>query len=138
MMKHAAKFIFVLSSLLLLAACGGGGSIERDDDGGSTPTTPTDPVPTEFSIAMTIVDQNDQASNQLDEDNPLTVNATVTDSNGNVVAACIGSETARVCLETGRWPAETIYYPKGDDNVQGWADSTVQAAADLIEQRFWS
>ena len=58
--------------------------------------------------------------------------------NGNVVAACIGSETARVCLETGRWNSYNIYYPKGDDNMQGWVDSTAQAAADLIEQRFWS
>ena len=57
--------------------------------------------------------------------------------NGNVVAACIGSETARVCLETGRWQAHNIYYPKGDDNLQGWVDCTAQAAADLLEKQFW-
>lgn len=57
--------------------------------------------------------------------------------NGGVVAACIGSETARVVLETGRWDALNIYYPKGDDNMQGWAQSAAQAAADLIEKRFW-
>ena len=57
--------------------------------------------------------------------------------NGDVVAACIGSETARVCLETGRWQAHNIYYPKGADDVQGWADSAVQAVADLMERHFW-
>lgn len=57
---------------------------------------------------------------------------------GNVpMVACIGSETARVCLETGRWEAYKIYYPKGDDDVQGWADSGAQAAADVLEEQFW-
>lgn len=52
--------------------------------------------------------------------------------NGNVMAAsCIGSETARVSLEAGKWQAHNIYYPKGADDLQGWADSAVQEVADL-------
>lgn len=57
--------------------------------------------------------------------------------NGNVIAACIGTETARICLESGRWQANDIYYPKGDDDMQGWADSAVQAVADIVEKDFW-
>lgn len=57
--------------------------------------------------------------------------------NGNVVAACIGSETARVCLETGRWDSYSIYYPKGEDDLEGWAGAAAQASADLMEKRFW-
>lgn len=57
--------------------------------------------------------------------------------NGNVIAACIGTETARICLESGRWQPNDIYYPKGDDDVQGWADSAVQAVADIFEKEFW-
>lgn len=59
-------------------------------------------------------------------------------TNGNVMAACIGTETARVCLESGRWEARNIYYAKGEkDSVQGWAASAVQAIGDLNERNFW-
>jgi hypothetical protein len=59
-------------------------------------------------------------------------------TNGNVMAACIGTETARVCLESGRWEARNIYYAKGEeDSVQGWAASAVQAVGDLNERNFW-
>lgn len=57
--------------------------------------------------------------------------------NGNVIAACIGTDTARICLESGRWQSNDIYYPKGADDVQGWADSAVQAVADIFEKDFW-
>jgi hypothetical protein len=59
-------------------------------------------------------------------------------ANGDVMAACIGTETARVCLESGRWESRNIYYPKGqEDSVEGWAASAVQAVGDLNEKRFW-
>jgi hypothetical protein len=59
-------------------------------------------------------------------------------ANGDVMAACIGTETARVCLESGRWESRNIYYPKGQkDSVEGWAASAVQAVGDLNERRFW-
>jgi hypothetical protein len=57
--------------------------------------------------------------------------------NGNVVAACIGKDTALTCLESGRWESSNIYYPKFGDDMQGWADSAVQAVADLAEKNFW-
>lgn len=69
-------FIISLLSLCLLS-CGGGGSISRDsnpDDGNQTQV---------LQIALAIVNQNSgQTSNQLDSANSLTVQATVTDGNG--------------------------------------------------------
>lgn len=59
-------------------------------------------------------------------------------TNGDVMAACMGTETARVCLESGRWESRNIYYPKGQkDSVEGWAASAVQAVGDLNEKKFW-
>jgi hypothetical protein len=57
--------------------------------------------------------------------------------NGDVMAACIGKDTASTCLESGRWESNNIYYPKHGDDMQGWADSAVQAVADLAEKKFW-
>lgn len=59
-------------------------------------------------------------------------------SNGNAVAVCIGSTTAKRCLATGRWQANDIYYPKNDPGIKGWADSALQAAGDIMENAFWS
>ena len=58
--------------------------------------------------------------------------------NGNAIAVCIGSTTARRCLESGRWQAMDIYYPKQDPGIQGWADCCLQAAGDIMENSFWS
>lgn len=58
--------------------------------------------------------------------------------NGNVIAVCIGSTTARRCLESGRWQAMDIYYPKKDPGIEGWADCCLQAAGDVMENSFWS
>ncbi len=58
--------------------------------------------------------------------------------NGNTIAVCIGSTTAKRCLESGRWQAMDIYYPKKDPGIQGWADCCLQAAGDVMENSFWS
>lgn len=79
-----------------------------------------------------------------------------------LVAACPVTETARECLNSGRWIANNIYYPKdgravalktesledakaNDDNeeenveidVDLWAASVMQAAGDVLETKFW-
>ncbi|CAB9513087.1 Uroporphyrinogen-III Synthase [Seminavis robusta] len=59
------------------------------------------------------------------------------DGNGNVLAACIGTTSARACLESGRWHAADIYYPKVDPGVENWAWSTAQAVGDVVERKFW-
>ena len=58
--------------------------------------------------------------------------------NGNVLAACIGTTSARAVLESGRWNAMDIYYPKENPGVDSWADSIVQACGDVLERKFWS
>lgn len=60
------------------------------------------------------------------------------DGNGNVIAACIGTTSARACLESGRWHANDIYYPKENPGVESWAATTSQAAGDVMERKFWS
>jgi hypothetical protein len=58
--------------------------------------------------------------------------------NGNVLAACMGTETAKTCLESGRWEAQAIYYPKGEDpSLDGWTSTTMQAMGDATETKFW-
>lgn len=76
-------------------------------------------------------------------------------------AACPVTETARECLNSGRWIANDIYYPKdgkavelktqsleeGEENanaeedleidVDTWAASVMQAAGDVLESKFW-
>jgi len=56
--------------------------------------------------------------------------------NGNVKAVCIGSTTAKRCIESGRWHAVDIY--KTNPGIHGWADSCLQAAGDVMENSFWS
>lgn len=60
--------------------------------------------------------------------------------NGNVRAICVNTATARSALETGRWTANEIYYPKGNEdkyNQDQWADIALQALGDVIEDKFW-
>jgi uroporphyrinogen-III synthase len=57
--------------------------------------------------------------------------------NGNVVAVCIGSTTAKRVLETGRWHASDIYYPSVDPGMDGWAASCFMACSDVMEKQFW-
>ena len=58
--------------------------------------------------------------------------------NGNVLTACIGTTSARAVLESGRWNAMDIYYPKENPGVDSWAESIVQACGDVLEKKFWS
>ena len=59
-------------------------------------------------------------------------------SNGNVIDACIGTTTARACLESQRWQAQNIYYPSKNPGIEGWAESTLQSIHDTIEAKFWN
>ena len=71
--------------------------------------------------------------NMSDEDKKATPGC-----NGFAVAVCIGSTTAKRCLETGRWHATEIYYPKTNPGIEGWADCCLTAAGDIMENSFWS
>eukprot|EP00978_Attheya_sp_CCMP212_P018630 scaffold51332_cov44-Attheya_sp.AAC.2 len=57
--------------------------------------------------------------------------------NGGVLAACIGTTTAKACLESKRWANRNIYYPKEDPGMQSWADFTLQACGDVMERAFF-
>ncbi|UAA40320.1 Ig-like domain-containing protein [Paraneptunicella aestuarii] len=66
--------------ILLLSACGGGGSISRDQTDQGNNTTQV------LQIALEIAERDSgSSSNQLSSSTPLTVTATVTDSNGNAI-----------------------------------------------------
>ena len=77
-----------------------------------------------------------------------------------LMAACPLTETARECLNSGRWLANNIYYPKDNEavelktrsleegevddenddkeiSVDAWASSVMQAAGDVMERKFW-
>lgn len=58
-------------------------------------------------------------------------------SQGNVVAVCIGTTTARRCLESGRWLANDIYYPARNPGLEGWTESCYTASGDVMERDFW-
>ncbi len=58
-------------------------------------------------------------------------------SQGNVLACCIGSTTARRCLESGRWAANDIYYPSRNPGLEGWVDACYSASSDAMERVFW-
>jgi len=60
-----------------------------------------------------------------------------TAGNGDVLAACIGTTTAKACLESRRWESRKIYYPKENPGMEGWAESTGQALGDAMERKFW-
>ena len=80
------KPFFMALSLIMLAACGGGGGVTRDS-GDPTPPSPTPtPTPIELSISMALVNAEGNGAAQLDNDNPLTVRATVTDQEGSTVS----------------------------------------------------
>ena len=78
----------------------------------------------------------------------------------SLMAACPSTETARECLNSGRWLANNIYYPKDNEAVElktrsleegeeddvnndteicveVWASSVMQAAGDVMERKFW-
>ena len=87
-----------------------------------------------------------------------------TSDGGGVMAACPNVNTARECLNSGRFQAHQIYYPKDtqtsvelktesldvgeeegkeeevvedDIDLQIWADSVIQACGDVLERKFW-
>ena len=86
-----------------------------------------------------------------------------TSDGGGVMAACPNVNTARECLNSGRFDSSKIYYPKDtqksvelktesldvgeeegeeevvedDIDLQIWADSVIQAAGDAMERKFW-
>lgn len=83
----AAKALSVLFLVVVLQACGGGGgddTVVRDDQ----PTTPvTPPTTPTLSVALDIVERDSgTASNNLTSTTPLSVIATITDSDGAIQA----------------------------------------------------
>ncbi|TDF42451.1 invasin [Alteromonadaceae bacterium M269] len=80
------KLISIMFLVFFLQACGGGGddTVTRDT---TTSTNPTPPATTTLSIALSIVERDSgTASNDLSATTPLTVIATVTNSDGAVQA----------------------------------------------------
>ena len=69
----------------------------------------------------------------LDDDKKKTIPG----SNGNTVAVCIGTTTARRCLESGRWLSNDIYYPAKNPGLEGWTDSCFSASGDVMERDFF-
>lgn len=85
-MRALIKSLTLFSTLILLVACGGGGSVSRDGDtGGNTGGGGSTPDPT-ISISMDVQDSNGNTDRNLTIDNPLTVIATVSNSDGEAVA----------------------------------------------------
>ncbi|MDN4501192.1 Ig-like domain-containing protein [Alteromonadaceae bacterium BrNp21-10] len=77
-MKAAIKHLILFPLVAFLVACGGGGSLGTTDGGPSNPTAVT------YSIAVEIVDADSGvAATELSASTPLTVNATVTSSDGS-------------------------------------------------------
>ncbi len=82
-MNAFAKTLTLVSALFFLIACGGGGSLERGGDGGTdTPPESSD----KSSISLTLTDPNGDASSDLSANTPLTLQATVTDAQGEALA----------------------------------------------------
>jgi len=63
---------------------------------------------------------------------------TENDSNGNVIAVCIGGTTAKACIESGKWERNNIYYPETNPGMVGWVENCFIAANDLMEKDFWN
>ncbi|AGH44860.1 Ig-like domain-containing protein [Paraglaciecola psychrophila] len=82
------RTLFGFLALLSLFSCGGGGSLSRDDStNGGTIVGGT--VTVTRSITLAFTDVNGQPSTSLSESNPLTLSATVTDSNGDPVTSTL-------------------------------------------------
>jgi len=56
-------------------------------------------------------------------------------SNGNVVAACIGSTSAKAVLDSGRWSSKDLYYPKENPGVESWVASIALAMGDVMKRK---
>lgn len=53
-----------------------------------------------------------------------------TENNKSVLAACIGSTSAKACLELG-WDHEDVFYSSGSPGIDGWVDSVRDAVEKL-------
>lgn len=82
------RTLFGFLALLSLFSCGGGGSLSRDDSTGGG-TTGGGTVTVTRSITLAFTDVNGQPSTSLSETNPLTLTATVIDSNGDPVTSTL-------------------------------------------------
>ena len=79
------KLVSIMFLVFFLQACGGGGGDDTVTRDTTTPTNPTPPATTTLSIALSIVERDSgTASNDLNATTPLTVIATVTNSDGAV------------------------------------------------------
>ncbi|MFC3121654.1 Ig-like domain-containing protein [Agaribacter flavus] len=91
-MKHSIRTIWFISVALLLFACGGGGEpLERTDTGATPTPAPTpnpDPTPDtpSFSLSLSLLDADGENASQVSSNMPLTVQATLTDQDGQAVA----------------------------------------------------
>ncbi|WP_414830662.1 Ig-like domain-containing protein [Alteromonas sp. H39] len=125
-MRALLKSLTLLSTMILLVACGGGGSVSRDDNGGNPGNGGGTPDPT-ISISMDVQDSEGNTDRDLTIDNPLTVVATVSDSNGDAVTDTLvtfslsNSELAVFSNDTGT--------ARTDDNGVASINMTVGALA---------
>jgi hypothetical protein len=81
-MNFCCKTWLCVIALFGVISCGGGSGsgLEREPTtGGGTPTTPT------ISIQLALSDSQGQASSDLSSANPLTLSATIVDSDGNLI-----------------------------------------------------
>lgn len=86
-MMLRVKTLITAMFLLSLAACGGGsgdGLVRENTDGGGT-NTGGGSTTTELTIKLALSNTSGETSNQLTGDNPLTLSATVTNSDGNMI-----------------------------------------------------
>ncbi|MEW9798677.1 Ig-like domain-containing protein [Alteromonas sp. CYL-A6] len=81
-MRGLIKSLTLFGALLLLVACGGGGSVSRSDTPANNGDTTDDPT---ISVELTVQDSDGNTDRALSVDNPLTIVATVQDSNGDPV-----------------------------------------------------
>jgi hypothetical protein len=89
------RTLFGFLILLSLFSCGGGGSLSRDDSTGGGNTGGGGAVIITRSIALVFTDINGQPATSISESTPLTLTATVTDSNGDAVASTLITYTFR-------------------------------------------
>ncbi len=85
-MRALLKSLTLLSTLFVLIACGGGGSVSRDNTGGDNDGGGDNPPEPTISINLALADNQGNANRDLTIDNPLTLTATVTNSEGDAVS----------------------------------------------------
>ena len=78
-MSVCFRTILCFLALFGVVACGGGGSLERDGGTGGGGVAVT------IGIQLAVTDNEGQVSTDLTSTNPLTLSATVSDSNGNLL-----------------------------------------------------